>query len=319
MKTLYFTITAIFFLMIGSVSHSYALNFDSVKKKYLPLVNVTDLHNFITNNSEFKKITHGYDYEFETALAHMTYLQNDSYTIGPVDIVYFLYESHSIVNKTLAVTVGPDNNLLGMKQYSPWDAPIWYPRPALSHIPIAQNRTEQKIDINNLVNIMPPDPLDQVKHGVSTNDVDCFHGIQNLYLVIKVEDGSPACVRQDTVTYLINRGWALSQTTNESISISAQKPAIYHNSNGTVTVTVPLDIKIDNMQKLSQPLSVVIRYTNGTIYQSQQISMNSIPANGSYKYDVTMTSNNPDDIFGHHSINVIHYGNVSQISVDVTK
>ena len=50
-----------------------------------------------------------------------------------------------------------------------------------------------------------PSPFTQIKSGIAANDVKCQQGLQ---LVIKAEDGSPACVRPDTATKLLDRGWA---------------------------------------------------------------------------------------------------------------
>ena len=47
-------------------------------------------------------------------------------------------------------------------------------------------------------------PLTQVKSGIAASDVKCKQGLQ---LVIKAEDGSPACVMPDTATKLLDRGW----------------------------------------------------------------------------------------------------------------
>jgi hypothetical protein len=48
-------------------------------------------------------------------------------------------------------------------------------------------------------------PLAQFKSGISANNVKCQ---QDLQLVIKAENGNPACVQPDTVTKLIEWGWA---------------------------------------------------------------------------------------------------------------
>lgn len=47
-------------------------------------------------------------------------------------------------------------------------------------------------------------PLQQVQSGISSQDVKCNEG---LVLIIKTEDGSPACVKQSTADTLIARGW----------------------------------------------------------------------------------------------------------------
>jgi hypothetical protein len=50
-----------------------------------------------------------------------------------------------------------------------------------------------------------PSPLKQFKSGIATHYIKCKEG---LYLIIKSEDGSPACVTPDTANILIERGWA---------------------------------------------------------------------------------------------------------------
>lgn len=53
------------------------------------------------------------------------------------------------------------------------------------------------------------DPLEQVKSGITPQDVACKEGLQ---LVIKAEDNSPACVKLDVAYVLIKRGWAASES-----------------------------------------------------------------------------------------------------------
>lgn len=64
-------------------------------------------------------------------------------------------------------------------------------------------------DVNEKYAQKPPayfaSPLQQIKAGGSSQSVKC--GI-NFSLVIKSEDGSPACVKTDTAKKLMERGWA---------------------------------------------------------------------------------------------------------------
>ena len=48
-------------------------------------------------------------------------------------------------------------------------------------------------------------PLKQFKSGIAAKDVKC---VQDLQLVIKAEDGSPACIKSNDATMLVQRGWA---------------------------------------------------------------------------------------------------------------
>ncbi len=50
-------------------------------------------------------------------------------------------------------------------------------------------------------------PLGQYRFGVSAQNVYCLNGYN---LVIKLEDGSPACVKPNTAQILIERGWGKS-------------------------------------------------------------------------------------------------------------
>lgn len=49
-------------------------------------------------------------------------------------------------------------------------------------------------------------PLQQFKAGIAAKDVICMQGFVH---VIKVNDGSPACVTSSTASKLVSRGWAL--------------------------------------------------------------------------------------------------------------
>lgn len=72
-------------------------------------------------------------------------------------------------------------------------------------------------------------PLKQFKQGISIHDVKCN---TNLTLVIKSEDGSPACVKQDTVQKLVERNWGTILIKN----ISNQK------MNGTISGIVSVHV-----------------------------------------------------------------------------
>lgn len=49
-------------------------------------------------------------------------------------------------------------------------------------------------------------PLVQLKSGINEKDITCK---QRLQLIIKAEDGFPACVKSDTAQKLIERGWGM--------------------------------------------------------------------------------------------------------------
>ncbi|HET6457816.1 MAG TPA: hypothetical protein VFG24_02925, partial [Nitrosopumilaceae archaeon] len=51
----------------------------------------------------------------------------------------------------------------------------------------------------------PLSPLKQFKSGIAAKDVTCAKDLQ---LVIRAEDGSPACIKPNDATILVQRGWA---------------------------------------------------------------------------------------------------------------
>lgn len=60
-----------------------------------------------------------------------------------------------------------------------------------------------EIQITTLKTILSP--LKQFQLGINGKDAQCRDGFQ---LILKVNDGSPACVKPDTAHILIERGWA---------------------------------------------------------------------------------------------------------------
>jgi hypothetical protein len=75
-------------------------------------------------------------------------------------------------------------------------------------------------------------PLQQFKSGINAEDVKCSDGFT---LVIKSEDGSPACVKHDTTNILIERGWA-SSFRKETISYDTSCNTPYLRSDSDITV-----------------------------------------------------------------------------------
>lgn len=63
--------------------------------------------------------------------------------------------------------------------------------------------------MNGLHSFPPPEfvisPLKQFKSGIPAEDVQCK---QDLQLILKAKDGSPACVKPETKEKLVERGWA---------------------------------------------------------------------------------------------------------------
>ncbi|MDE1766620.1 MAG: hypothetical protein KGI27_10180 [Thaumarchaeota archaeon] len=66
-------------------------------------------------------------------------------------------------------------------------------------------------------------PLKQIKPGMSIGDIRCNAGLQ---LVLKAEDGSPACVTHETAQKLVERGWAHPPLANHGPAESSFGPRI---------------------------------------------------------------------------------------------
>jgi len=74
-------------------------------------------------------------------------------------------------------------------------------------------------------------PPQQLRLGTESKDVLCHDGF---VLIIKSENGSPACVKSQTVQKLVERGWGLK------ISPSNIEPGTSH-ANKTITATNIVD------------------------------------------------------------------------------
>jgi hypothetical protein len=66
-------------------------------------------------------------------------------------------------------------------------------------------------------------PLQQVNSGILAKDVQCNQGFQ---LIFKTEDGSPACVKPDTASKLVELGWAKEIVPTPVTTTSNMKPTI---------------------------------------------------------------------------------------------
>lgn len=286
-----------------------------------PSINVIKLISIVENNTEFKGLTSGHGYVFSSAIYKLKPHENtDNSTFqGPIDMVYFLSIDNKggYYDKTIVVTINSELNITSFMTYPSYLVPTGYPLPSGTFLPHQENYTPPKMDYNKLIILMPPSPSKQVKSGIAVNDVECSHGMPTLELIFKAEDKSPVCVKSNTVSDLIKRGWALNQTNNESIDATFEQPVTAHNTNGVTTATLTLDIYLKNFKLLSPPLLVQTHYPNGMLYHTDTISMNSIPVDGHYKYVLVMHSYNPQDVLGKHSVEVIHAGNINQILVDI--
>ncbi|HYL65792.1 MAG TPA: hypothetical protein VEU72_01410 [Nitrosopumilaceae archaeon] len=77
-------------------------------------------------------------------------------------------------------------------------------------------------------------PLQQFKSGIAANDIKCDNNFQ---LVIKSEDGSPACVKAQTAQKFVERGWGWAMQSTDSIKpLQPNKIPGLENDTGLVTL-----------------------------------------------------------------------------------
>lgn len=101
-------------------------------------------------------------------------------------------------------------------------------------------------------------PLEQFNSGIASNDVTCNSGLQ---LIIKAEDGSPACVTSNTAQKLMERGWTKNPI---GISAFAKPPIGIYNlalSTNPIILGIPFYINAVVVNHQTEPIT----YYNGCI------------------------------------------------------
>lgn len=94
---------------------------------------------------------------------------------------------------------------------------------------VSVNLTVENIPGTQIDKAIVLSPLKQFKSGITAKDVKCK---QDLSLVFKLEDGTPACVKPDTGTQLLKRGWG---TDLEVIKVkNANASVAYGIDNGSI-------------------------------------------------------------------------------------
>jgi hypothetical protein len=160
---------------------------------------------------------------------------------------------------------------------------------------ISDNNTRTKTANENVLS-----PLKQFNSGIAAKDVKCDNGLS---LVIKGEDGSPACVKPDTVTKLESRGWAAIPTTaNEYKVPESVMPCNtpYPQSNTGVAV---LYMPANSMGK------ICVRYYNGndflaTIYPPRMADPNNNNQNAA---NITIWSDLVNNTFSKGNLTEVYW------------
>ncbi|MGH2613482.1 MAG: hypothetical protein ACRDFB_10610 [Rhabdochlamydiaceae bacterium] len=166
-------------------------------------------------------------------------------------------------------------------------------------------------------------PLKQFKSGILASGVHCGQGLE---LVLKVEDGSPACIKPDSAYILIYRGWAKEIVPSIPITkVSPTKNQVISIGNDTYD-TIEFQTMTSNTVSLDN-----VKFTyhgasplNNNCYpdltnQTEARDFEMIPGNisdmnthqcwppSNYPLKITNESTMPQDLFSKYAINFFDY------------
>ena len=88
-----------------------------------------------------------------------------------------------------------------------------------------------------------PSPLKQFKSGILPNNIQCKTG---LALIFKTKDMSPVCVKSNTETKLVERGWACKTLSHSAHTVISVQTMNVTNTNFTINYTITANNKLVN-------------------------------------------------------------------------
>ncbi len=148
----------------------------------------------------------------------------------------------------------------------------------------------QNYDQKNSALLTTLAPLKQIKSGVSANNVQCNSGF---VLVIKTEDGSPACVKPDSATKLLARGWTQSitqpisepdQTSNQIVTLAQNNQEIHLDNGKSFLLKLGniynWNIEISNQSVVSRVINIMVINGAQGIYQAHNPGHATLTAQG---------------------------------------
>jgi hypothetical protein len=186
--------------------------------------------------------------------------------------------------------------------------------PALSEILAITSSTNSTLfNSQNSIVLLP---LEQIRSGIPLQDIVCK---ESLHLIIKTEDGSPACVKYGTAQKLIERGWTkmfVQSTAWNSQTMCAGSevpsgdfrnrifPILMMPQNSTAMVCVTYNFKSDWKLYPNKDLSPHGILETCCFIHMRQIS-NSIPSN---KFEILSNPSlfNMTNVYNGSKINVIY-------------
>jgi streptogramin lyase len=151
-----------------------------------------------TSSPQFQSIVKGYNYTFSSDFEGSGPLSTGGIGLIAHGFAFELYSGPIIPGKAVKVAeVLEDPTLSKILNVTSYDAV--YNGPVI----ISLTNSTVSNESNNIT--VPEFPLKQFKSGIVAKNVICNH---NLQLIFKAEDGSPACVKPESVSKLLIRGWA---------------------------------------------------------------------------------------------------------------
>ena len=123
------------------------------------------------------------------------------------------------------------------------------------NIRINANNSTDQYGVSILYYTIIPYPIKQTRLGISTLDVECRDGLVH---VIKSEDKSSACVKQDDIDELVKRDWA-----QPGVIPSKRTPHIVPPLT-PIDLSQPCEIPYEQKPSISSPI-----YPNGTVITTE--------------------------------------------------
>ena len=166
--------------------------------------------------------------------------------------------------------------------------------------PVSSNKKISNIDYEitlEMSSVNVESPLQQFKSGVSIQNINC----ESYYtLVIKAQDGSPACLKFKTAKILIEKGWS----NDAFIAIMEPHYGGIAGQNGTGTYIIDVLIEKSNQ---TTPLLFHIFYPNGTQYKEDSVSTSEVQPDRFYKYSVTVSPSSSQPIDKEFNVQITYY------------
>lgn len=193
-----------FTLSVSAVYAQYGSGF-SLSEHY-PSTNDTQLELLVMNSTEFKEKILGYNYTSLGVDYNWIPKGNNFYDFGGARVTFVITGLNGI-EKGMAFNLNQTKQITSIFEYDAHNPPAGYRIDTKygNGLISGVGKNGSMITNQSTKSITALSPLQQFKSGVMAKNVQCKQGF---VLVLKNEDNSPACVKQETSKIFIERGWA---------------------------------------------------------------------------------------------------------------